>query len=163
MRPRFEGALTFEIIASSIYLSDEFLRTPIEFPFEGKTSKQSQPSRPKVLVVDDERLIVDTIAEILSRAGFDVAAAYDGWGAVEAASHFRPDYLLSDVLMPRMNGVELAIAIRKMHPAAKILLFSGQAGISDILLSGQQQGLKFQLIAKPIHPLKLVQLLKDQE
>ena len=116
-----------------------------------------------MLVVDDEKLIVDTIVEILSRAGFDVVSAYDGWGAVEAAGHFRPDYLLSDVLMPRMNGVELAIAIRKMHPATKILLFSGQAGISDILLSGRQQGLKFELIAKPIHPLKLIQLQKDQD
>jgi CheY-like chemotaxis protein len=153
----------FELISESIYLSDEFLRSPIELPSEGAASKESQPSRPRVLVVDDEKLIVDTIAEILEGAGFHVMAAYDGWAALEAAGRFRPDYLLSDVLMPRMNGVELAIAIRKMHPAAKILLFSGQAGISDILLSGQQQGLKFQLIAKPIHPLKLVQLLRDQE
>jgi CheY-like chemotaxis protein len=152
-----------ETIGSSLYFSDESLRGPIAFPLDKAVSKQSRPSRPKVLVVDDEKLIVDTLVEILSRAGFDVAAAYDGWGAVEAASHFRPDYLLSDVLMPRMNGVELAIAIRKMHPATKILLFSGQAGISDILLSGRQQGLKFELIPKPIHPLKLVQLLKDQD
>ena len=152
-----------EIIGRSICLSDEFRRDPIAFPLDKAVSKQSRPSRPKVLVVDDEKLIVDTIVEILSRAGFDVVSAYDGWGAVEAASHFRPDYLLSDVLMPRMNGVELAIAIRKMHPATKILLFSGQAGISDILLSGRQQGLKFELIAKPIHPLKLIQLLKDQD
>ena len=65
--------------------------------------------------------------------------------------------------MPQMNGVELAIAIQKMHPAAKIVLFSGQAGISDILHSGQQRGLEFELIAKPIHPLKLIQRLKDQD
>jgi CheY-like chemotaxis protein len=150
-------------IGRSICLSDEFRRDPIAFPLEKAVSHQSRPSRPKVLVVDDEKLIVDTIVEILSRAGFDVVSAYDGWGAVEAASHFRPDYLLSDVLMPRMNGVELAIAIRKMHPATKILLFSGQAGISDILLSGREQGLKFELIPKPIHPLKLILLLRDQD
>jgi len=62
-----------------------------------------------------------------------------------------------------MNGVELAIAIRKMYPAAKILLFSGQAGISDILLDGQKQGFEFELIAKPIHPLKLIERLKEQQ
>ena len=62
-----------------------------------------------------------------------------------------------------MNGVELAITIQKIHPTAKILLFSGQAGISEILLNGQQRGLKFELIAKPIHPLKLIEILKDQE
>jgi YesN/AraC family two-component response regulator len=53
--------------------------------------------------------------------------------ALEAVARFRPDYLLSDVLMPRMNGVHLAIAIRKMYPEARILLFSGQAGIPEIL------------------------------
>jgi DNA-binding NarL/FixJ family response regulator len=42
--------------------------------------------------------------------------------------------------MPGMNGVELAIAVRKMFPNAKIMLFSGQAGISEILLDGTNRG-----------------------
>jgi CheY-like chemotaxis protein len=62
--------------------------------------------------------------------------------------------------MPKMNGVELAIAIRKMYPLTRITLFSGQAGISDILLDGQRKGYKFELIAKPMHPLKLIEHLK---
>lgn len=151
------------LLADSICLSDEFLRDPIQFPSRETISKQSQPARPRVLVVDDEHRIVDTLSEILEGAGFLVLPAYDGWTALEAAARFRPDYLLSDVLMPRMNGVELAIAIQKMHPAAKILLFSGQAGISDILIEGEQQGLKFELIAKPIHPLKLIEILKERK
>jgi CheY-like chemotaxis protein len=153
----------FEIISDSFYLSDAFLRNPTDATFDGTVDKESEPVRLKVLVVDDEKLIADTVSEILKGAGFHVMAAYDGWAALEAANRFRPDYLLSDVLMPRMNGVELAITIQKMHPSAKILLFSGQAGISKILLNGQQQGLKFELIAKPIHPLKLIAILKDQE
>ena len=153
----------FEIISGSIHLSEEFRLSPTELALNGEPSGRSEPSRPKVLVVDDEKLIVDTLAEILQNAGFHVAAAYDGWTALEAARLFHPDYLLSDVLMPQMNGVELAIAIQKMHPAAKIVLFSGQAGISGILQSGQQRGLQFELIAKPIHPLKLIQRLKDQD
>jgi CheY-like chemotaxis protein len=153
----------FEIISGSIHLSDEFRRSPAELSLDGETFARSEPKRPKVLVVDDEKLIVDTIAEILQNAGFHVATAYDGWTALEAARLFHPDYLLSDVLMPRMNGVELAIAIQKMHPAARIVLFSGQAGISDILQSGQQRGLHFELIAKPIHPLKLIERLKGQD
>jgi CheY-like chemotaxis protein len=112
-------------------------------------------------VVDDEKMIADTMSEILTGAGFQVAVAYDGWTALEAASRFPPDYMLSDVLMPRMNGVELAIAIRKIFPLAKIFLFSGQAGISEILLNGQRQGFQFELIAKPIHPLKLIERLKN--
>ena len=101
-------------------------------------SKQPQRSLPKVLVVDDERRIADTLTEILEMAGFQVVTAYDGWEAVEVAIRFRPDYLLSDVLMPRMNGVELAIAIRKIYPAATILLFSGQAGMHSLEIARQR-------------------------
>ncbi len=122
----------------------------------------TQRSRPTVLVVDDEKLIVDTMVEILEGAGFEAMGVYDGWTALEKIAHRRPDYVLSDVLMPRMNGVELAIAIRKMYPSTRITLFSGQAGISEILLDGQKQGFQFELIAKPIHPLNLIEHLKEQ-
>jgi CheY-like chemotaxis protein len=91
-----------------------------------------------------------------------VASAYDGWEALEIATHFQPDYLLSDVLMPHMNGVDLAIEVRRICPLAKILLFSGQAGISDIVAEGQRRGFEFEMIAKPIHPLKLIERLKEQ-
>jgi CheY-like chemotaxis protein len=102
------------------------------------------------------------LAEILEMSGFQVATAYDGREALETVARFHPDYLLSDVLMPRMNGVELAIAVQKMFPSARILLFSGQAGISEILLEGQKQGFDFELIAKPVHPLKLIERLKGE-
>ncbi len=122
----------------------------------------AEPIRPMVLVVDDQKLIADTITEILQGAGFRATTAYDGGTALDMAAHLKPDYVLSDVLMPRMNGVELAIAVRKMWPVAKILLFSGQAGISEILMEGKKQGYDFELIAKPIHPLKLIERLKEQ-
>ena len=147
--------------AESVCLAGDPISKPT-WPCEGTSCDGSnQRSRPSVLVVDDEKLIVDTLAEILEGAGFEVLGAYDGWTALEKIGNLRPDYLLSDVLMPQMNGVELAIAIRKMYPATRIMLFSGQAGISEILLEGQRQGFEFELIAKPIHPLKLIEHLKD--
>jgi CheY-like chemotaxis protein len=150
----------FEMPSDSIFLIDRFSRNEGMLPSDEAGSKQPQRSLPKILVVDDEKRIADTLSEILEMSGFHVATAYDGWDALEAAARFHPDYLLSDVLMPRMNGVDLAIAMRKMYPDAKILLFSGQAGISDILLAGHRQGFEFELIAKPIHPLKLIERLK---
>jgi CheY-like chemotaxis protein len=125
------------------------------------SSKEPNTRRPRVLVVDDERVIADTVAEILEGAGFQAATAYDGWSALQVAGILQPDYLLSDVLMPRMNGVDLAMAIRKMFPAARILLFSGQAGITEIFRAAQNQGFQFELIAKPIHPLSLIARLKE--
>lgn len=128
----------------------------------GDAASDPASARAKVLVVDDQKLIADTIAEILSNAGFESLAAYDGWEALEVAGRFHPDWLLSDVLMPRMNGVELAIALQQKDPRITILLFSGQVGISEILLEGQRRGYEFELLAKPIHPLKLIERLKQE-
>ena len=151
------------LISGALYFSDRFSENPADFFTDRRSDQTPQAARVKILVVDDEKLIADTLTEILKVAGFKVTTAYGGWEALQSASKVRPDYLLSDVLMPHMNGVELAIAIQKMNPAARILLFSGQAGISETLLDGQQRGLKYELIAKPIHPLKLIQLLKDRD
>jgi CheY-like chemotaxis protein len=147
----------------SFYLADDLIQS---LPGSGKSqeaSREPQRSRPRVLVVDDQKLIVDTIAEILEGAGFEVAVACDAWTALELAASFQPDRLLSDVLMPGMNGVELAIAVRKMYPAVKILLFTGQTGISEILENAEERGYKFEVLPKPIHPRKLVEHLKNQE
>jgi DNA-binding response OmpR family regulator len=146
-----------------IQVADRLGRTPVGGFEEDSESKRPEVARPRILVVDDERLIAETMAEILEDAGFHARIAYDGWTALEIATEFRPDYLLTDVLMPRMNGVELAIAIRKILPAARVLLFSGQAGISEIVLRGQEQGYEFELIAKPIHPEKLIARLRDEK
>jgi DNA-binding NtrC family response regulator len=152
----------FEMPSGRFFLIDRFSRNQgMPLSDEGDSS-EPQRSLPKILIVDDERRIADTLAEILEMSGFRVATAYDGWDALQAADRFHPDYLLSDVLMPRMNGVDLGIAMRKMYPGMKILLFSGQAGISEIMLDGQRRGFEFELIAKPIHPLKLIELLKEQ-
>jgi hypothetical protein len=62
-----------------------------------------------------------------------------------------------------MNGVELAIAVSEMWPTTRILLFSGQAGISDALLQGHEQGYDFELVAKPVHPIKLIERLQKQQ
>jgi CheY-like chemotaxis protein len=132
-----------------------------EIAWKGSVHSDREQGPRKVLVVDDQRLIADTLAEILGNAGFDAVAAYDGWDALDKASRFHPNWVLTDVLMPRMNGVELAIAMRKNYPASSILLFSGQAGISEILEDGNRQGYQFELIAKPIHPMRLIERLQQ--
>lgn len=126
---------------------------------EGKAEARTE-ARPTILVVDDERLLADTTAAILRHAGFETRIAYDGFAALEVAGSFRPDYILTDIMMPVMNGVELAIAISKMYPVTKILLFSGQAGISEILEQSKARGFEFPLLAKPVHPTKLIESVR---
>jgi len=116
--------------------------------------------RPKVLVVDDERVIADTLAIILNQHGFEAAAVYTGTAAVERARNTQPDLIISDVIMPDMNGIEAAINIRQFLPSCKILLFSGQAATADLLESARLKGYEFEILAKPVHPQDLLAKLR---
>jgi DNA-binding response OmpR family regulator len=119
-------------------------------------------SKPKVLVVDDEHVIADTLAMILSQSGFDARAIYSGEGAVELASTFEPDMLISDVIMADLNGIDAAIRMRALLPNIKILLFSGQAATADLLEKARTKGYEFEILAKPVHPQDLLSRLRAQ-
>lgn len=114
-----------------------------------------------VLVVDDEAVIADTLAMILEQSGIRALVAYDGRSALEIASTVSPDLLLSDVAMPGMNGVELAVAMRHTLPKCKILLFSGQASTMDLLGAARDAGHGFSILAKPLHPTELLARVSD--
>jgi CheY-like chemotaxis protein len=116
--------------------------------------------KPKVLVVDDERVIADTLAMILNQSGFDARAVYSGERAVEMASTFGPDMLITDVIMADLNGIDAAIMIRAILPKIKILLFSGQAATADLLEKARVKGYEFEILAKPVHPQDLLSRLQ---
>jgi CheY-like chemotaxis protein len=115
----------------------------------------TKPKR-RVLVVDDEQVIADTLSIILNKAGFDASPVYTGTAAVESARKMQPDLIISDVIMPDMNGIEAAIQIRAFLPGCKILLFSGQAATADLLESARAKGHEFEILAKPVHPQDLL-------
>lgn len=119
-----------------------------------------EPAKPKVLVVDDEKVIADTLAIILNQHGFEASAVHTGNRAVELARDTRPDLVISDVIVPDLNGIEAAIAICKFLPKCKILLFSGQAATADLLESAGRQGHEFEILAKPVHPQDLLAKLR---
>jgi len=114
-----------------------------------------------VLVVDDEETLANTTVEILNISGFCAFVAYNGQTALELAAKFHPDILLTDVMMPGMNGIELAMALSKLLPQTRVLLISGQAGTIDLLEKARSEGHAFDLVAKPIHPMKLIERLKE--
>jgi CheY-like chemotaxis protein len=117
--------------------------------------------RPSILVVDDEALIADTIVQILNRNGFAAQAAYNGREAIDLARRIQPMVILSDVLMPHIDGVEAAIAIREFCPDTRIVLFSGQSATTEILARARAQGHNFELLPKPIHPTQLIKHLRN--
>ena len=117
-------------------------------------------AKPKVLVVDDERVIADTLSMILNQSGFEARAVYSGEGALELAESFQPDMLISDVIMADLNGIDAAIRIRALLPTIKILLFSGQAATADLLEKARKDGYEFDILAKPVHPQDLLARLR---
>ena len=119
-------------------------------------------SRISVLVVDDEILIAETIAEILNLNGFEARIATSAEDAMDLAIQTCPDIVLSDVVMPRMSGVELGIQIRKQLPGTRVVLISGQSSTSELLRRGEESGHSFELLPKPIHPEELIARLKKR-
>jgi DNA-binding response OmpR family regulator len=112
--------------------------------------------RPLVLIVDDENLIADTLAAILSQSGFASMVAYDGESALDIARVIPPQLLITDVSMPGMNGIDLAVGMKQLVPDCKVLLFTGQAATVDLLADARYSAYNFTLLAKPLHPRKLL-------
>jgi CheY-like chemotaxis protein len=119
-----------------------------------------EKNNPRVLIVDDERIIADSLAMILNRSGFDARAAYSGEMMIETARNFQPDMLVTDVIMTGITGIEAAIMVREMLPSCKILLFSGQAITADLLEMARARIYEFELLVKPIHPTDLIARLR---
>jgi CheY-like chemotaxis protein len=114
-----------------------------------------------VLIVDDEKNIADTVALILQDAGYTAMAAYDSSVALSITREHAPDLIISDVVMPGMNGIELAITARRQYPDCIVLLLSGQAASADMLEDARARGYDFELLAKPLEPEDLLKKVAD--
>jgi CheY-like chemotaxis protein len=134
-------------------LRGELRRVEATLKAIGKSLPASRRGRKTtVLVVDDERTVAHSIADILALHGFETRVAYDGRQAIREVLEDCPDAIITDVVMPRINGIEAAKAIQELCPEARILLFSGQAVTSDLMRTAEEQGYSFELLPKPVHP-----------
>ena len=111
---------------------------------------------PRVFVVDDEPVIASTLAAILRMHGFSAKFFTSPLEALTAARAKSPDLLISDVEMPGLSGIDLAIQMRAQFPACKILLFSGQPATLDLVDAARAQGHDFDLLLKPVLPTEML-------
>jgi len=114
----------------------------------------------RVLILDDEQIIANTLALILNRNGFEAQAVYTAQDAINTASQLSPDVLISDVIMKGMTGIDAAIRISRLVPNCRIILFSGQAATADLLQRAEADGHHFEILVKPIHPRVLLHHLE---
>jgi CheY-like chemotaxis protein len=126
---------------------------------EREHQEESEDAQRRVLVVDDERLIADSVATILNRNGFEAIARYSGTAALQSVHEQCPDIVVSDVMMPDFNGIQLAKAVRSLCPQARIVLFSGNVDAASLLDDASVEGYFFEILAKPVHPIKLLKTL----
>jgi DNA-binding NtrC family response regulator len=123
----------------------------MENPFE---------SRPRVFIVDDEMSIAKMMSVVLQMNLFDAVPYDDPLQALEAARVAPPDFLISDIMMKGMTGIELATKIRSEIPACRILLYSGQLDAPQMVQEARDFGHDFPFLQKPIHPTELVAVLR---
>ena len=114
-----------------------------------------------VFVVDDEEIIAKTLALILSGSGFYTRSFTDPSLVLEEARTMEPDLLISDVSMPGMSGIDLAIEMKRVYPKCKTLLFSGHASTADLLEKARKEGHDFVLLQKPVHPADLLREIRS--
>jgi DNA-binding NtrC family response regulator len=118
--------------------------------------------QPLVFVVDDEDIIASTLAMILRLQGGSQARCFTKpLEALEAARLEGPDLLISDVVMPLLSGIELAIQVREHCPGCKVLLFSGQAATASLFQNARAEGHNFELLLKPVHPSDLLAKIRN--
>ncbi len=121
----------------------------------------TEKQRPKVLVVDDERTVADTLKLILNNAGYDTRTAYSGETAVEMLRDFEPEILITDVIMPGISGIDAAIKVCEALPACKVLLISGNETAALLHEAAKNQNHDFELLAKPFHPTLLIARMRS--
>jgi DNA-binding NtrC family response regulator len=128
----------------------------------GERERLEDRRKLRILVIDDEQLIAETVEEILKHEGFDARAVFTSAAALVLAEEWQPDIVLSDVIMPGLNGIEMGIRIRELAPGCRVILFSGQAATVDLLEKARSQGHRFEILAKPIKPEKLVSVIRER-
>lgn len=118
-----------------------------------------EKNKPRIFVVDDEPVIASTLELILSSAGFSATAFTNPLEALRSAETQCPDFLITDVMMPQLNGIDLGVQFKAIYPSCRILLFSGHAATGDLMAAARKKGHNFDLLTKPLHPKDLLEVI----
>jgi DNA-binding NtrC family response regulator len=108
----------------------------------------------RILIVDDEAIVAETISEMLEGWGYETAVASDGRAGLAVVEEFYPSVVVSDVYMPNLDGFGLLRGVRELHPETAVILLTGQGTVEMALRAIQEEG-AFHYFEKPIDFAKL--------
>ncbi|MER8183200.1 response regulator transcription factor [Kitasatospora sp. NPDC094015] len=100
-------------------------------PADDRTPAEAAGPTARVLVVDDEPALRDALESSLAFEGYEVATATDGYEALEAVERQRPDLVLLDIMMPRMDGLTTVRRMRSRGDAVPVLMLTARDAVGD--------------------------------
>lgn len=110
-----------------------------------------------ILVADDESAIVELIVECLKDSGYGIITASDGLEAVQLYNERKPDLIISDIVMPKLDGLSVIKEIQNDHPDLKAILMTGYPAVARDFLSDQVTELGVVcLLEKPLNVIELI-------
>jgi DNA-binding response OmpR family regulator len=114
-----------------------------------------------ILIVDDEPTVAKTVRMILEHGGYRTIVTHDGEDAARLIREVSPDAVLLDVILPRLDGVEVAIQACRTAPSCKVVLFSGRPDAADLLAAARTRGYSFEILPKPTRPQDLLEKMRE--
>jgi CheY-like chemotaxis protein len=118
-------------------------------------------TKKKILVVEDEFGIQETLRDIFIMEGYDVRVAVDGEKGYQTFLEFKPDLVLTDVVMPKVSGIELIKKIREKNPKIKVIYISGFFGLRNVKRDLNEEILKYNYpyLSKPFKISAMLELV----
>ncbi len=101
----------------------------------------------KILIIEDDKAIVDVLRMILEHDGYSIDQAFNGPNGIEKFKTYEPDVVLLDIKMPRMDGIEVLQELRKLNPSSLIIMISGHGNIETAVQTTKLGAYDF--ISKP--------------
>lgn len=118
------------------------------------------PGGGKILVLDDDVHVAETLQMILLARGYKVQVANSAEEAIETIAGWEPDLAIVDVMLPRMNGIEFGDVLRSNYPHCQLVLVSGHPGTSELLETAHRDGHPLmEILAKPLHPTHILEIV----
>lgn len=107
---------------------------------------------PRILVVDDQRSLLEILQRWLSRGGYEVHVASDGLEAVALAKEIAFDVVVTDLKMPGIDGLQLLSLFKELDPAIEVIILTGQGTMQDAI-EALREGRAFDFLQKPLRDL----------
>jgi CheY-like chemotaxis protein len=120
-------------------------------------------AKKKILVVEDEFGLQETLRDVFQMEGYDVRVAVDGDKGYKAYLKFKPDLVFTDIVMPKMNGLELVSKIREKDPEIKVIYVSGFFGVRPLkdALDEEVRNYGYPVLSKPTKISIMLNLIKE--